>query len=334
LGGDSGVNSLLSAGGFSGKRGLFFLYPAAARGTVWPRALAGGPHALVAEIVDVNKIPQHHINHLRHGFGSSPAFLVNEMDDRNHPAVISVVSTSATKENTMARRPRFNLVGIPQHVIQRGNNRERCFFAENDYLEYLDSLAECAQRSECEIHAYALMTNHVHLLVTPHVGNSVPAMMQGLGRQYVRHINLEYRRTGTLWEGRYKACLVDPEQFLLACSCYIELNPVRTAIVKSPAEYRWSSYRHNACGEPTMVISPHRGFLQLGTTPSERQSAYRELFRQQMDVALLQEIREALSQELVLGTEKFKNHVEKSAIRQARPGKPGRPQQKDTDRLY
>lgn len=226
----------------------------------------------------------------------------------------------------MARKPRFSLIGIPQHVVQRGNNREACFFAKNDYLVYLDSLTECAQKSECEIHAYVLMTNHVHLLVTPHAANSIPAMIQGLGRQYVRYINLEYRRTGTLWEGRYKACLVESQQFVLPCARYIELNPVRVAIVKSPADYRWSSYRHNAYGEPTIVISPHQKYLELGSTSSARQSAYCDLFRQQMDDALLHKIREALGQELVLGTEKFKNDIEKLVAREVRPKKVGRPQ--------
>jgi putative transposase len=235
----------------------------------------------------------------------------------------------------MARKPRFGLIGIPQHVVQRGNNREACFFAEDDYRVYLDSLTESAHGSECEIHAYVLMTNHVHLLVTPRTTKSVPAMMQSLGRRYVRYINLEHRRTGTLWEGRYRACLTEPERYLLVCSRYIELNPVRTAMVKGPTDYRWSSHRHNAYGEPTVLISPHREYLQLGATPSERQSAYRNLFRQQMDPAVLQEIRETLSHELVLGAEKFKIHVEKLAERRVRPAKTGRPpqQHRTTDQV-
>lgn len=235
----------------------------------------------------------------------------------------------------MARKPRFNLVGMPQHVLQRGNNREACFFAEDDYRVYLDSLTESALSAECEIHAYVLMTNHAHLLVTPHATNSVPAMMQALGRRYVRYVNLEYRRTGTLWEGRYHACLTDPERYLLVCSRYIELNPVRTTMVRSPTDYPWSSHRHNAYGEPTVLISPHREYLQLGATPSERQSAYRKLFRQQIDPVVLQEIRVALNQELVLGAENFKNHVEKLAERRVRPGKTGRPplQHRTTDRV-
>ena len=226
----------------------------------------------------------------------------------------------------MARKLRFSLIGIPQHVVQRGHNRQACFLSKNDYLEYLHSLSECAQKSECEIHAYVLMTNHVHLLVTPHAAKSIPAMMQGLGRQYVRYINQEYRRTGTLWEGRYKACLVDSEKFLLACGHYIELNPVRMAIVKNPADYRWSSYRYYAFGEPTIVISPHQKYLELGSTSSARQSAYCDLFRK-TDDTLLHKIRAALNQELVLGTEGFKNDIGKLVAREVRPRKVGRPPQ-------
>ena len=227
----------------------------------------------------------------------------------------------------MARKLRFSLLGIPQHVVQRGHNRDACFFTKNDYLMYLDCLTECAYRSECAIHAYVLMSDHVHLLLTPHAANSIPAMMQGLGRQYVRYINQQYRRTGTLWAGRYKACLVEAEQFLLTCSRYIELNPVRAAIVKTPADYQWSSYRHNTLGEPTIVICPHHKYLELGSTSSARLLAYRDLFQPPMDDILLHKIRAALSQELVLGTEKFKNEIEKLLAREVRPRKVGRPQQ-------
>ena len=229
----------------------------------------------------------------------------------------------------MARKARFNLIGIPQHIVQRGHNRGPCFFAENDYLVYLDSLTECAYRSECEIHAYALMANHAHLLVTPHAAHSIPTLMQGLGRQYVRYINQEYRRSGTLWQGRYKACLVESEEFVLACGRYIELNPVRVAAVKNSADYRWSSYRHNALGAATLVIRPHQQYLELGSTAAARQSAYCDLFRQPLDNTLLYKIRAALNQELILGTEKFKNDIERLLAREVRPRKVGRPQQQN-----
>jgi len=161
----------------------------------------------------------------------------------------------------MARKPRFNLVGQPQHVIQRGNNREACFYAAQDYRFYLCCVGEAARKFACDVHAYVLMTNHVHLLVTPRAEQAIGNLMQSVGRRYVRYINHVYRRTGTLWEGRYKASLIDSERYLLACYRYIELNPVRAAMVASPAQYRWSSYRCNAVGKTDTLITPHVQYL-------------------------------------------------------------------------
>ena len=146
----------------------------------------------------------------------------------------------------MPRKPRFNIVGIPQHVIQRGNNREPCFYSEQDYQRYLKDLSDSAKKHDCRIHAYVLMTNHVHLLVTPMVEHGISNMMQALGRRYVYYINKNYQRSGTLWEGRYKASLIDSERYLLTCMRYIELNPVRAKMVEHPGEYPWSSYQANA----------------------------------------------------------------------------------------
>ena len=146
----------------------------------------------------------------------------------------------------MPRKPRFNIVGIPQHVIQRGNNREPCFYSEQDYQRYLKDLSDSAKKHDCRIHAYVLMTNHVHLLVTPMVEHGISNMMQALGRRYVYYINKNYQRSGTLWEGRYKASLIDNERYLLTCMRYIELNPVRAKMVEHPGEYPWSSYQANA----------------------------------------------------------------------------------------
>lgn len=144
----------------------------------------------------------------------------------------------------MPRPPRPDLPGVPQHVIQRGNDRQACFFQPNDYLTYLTLLYEASQRHGCAIHAYVLMTNHVHLLVTPGEARAVSCMMQTLGRNYVAHVNVRYRRTGTLWEGRYKSCLVDSQNYVLACYRYIELNPVRAGMVGTAAEYQWSSHHY------------------------------------------------------------------------------------------
>lgn len=225
----------------------------------------------------------------------------------------------------MPRKPRFQLPGVPQHIIQRGNNREPCFYAEEDYIRYLDNLKEALDRNQCALHAYVLMTNHVHLLVTPFVKHGISHMMQDLGRKYVSYINHSYKRSGTLWEGRYKASLVQTEAYLLTCMRYIELNPVRANMVNHPAEYRWSSYGCNAQGKFSKIIKPHPIYLALHDIEQSRQSAYRELFRSHMDYTILHEIRDAVNQELVLGRDDFKEKIEKMTQRQTRKGRDGRP---------
>ena len=225
----------------------------------------------------------------------------------------------------MARKPRFSLPDVPQHLIQRGNNRSPCFFSENDYLFYLECLQEAADRHLCAVHAFVLMTNHVHLLVTPGSQFGLSHMMQRLGQRYVQYINRAYRRSGTLWEGRYKACLIESEHYLMTCQRYIELNPVRACMVGTPAEYRWSSYRYHAAGEPMPCLTPHSLYLSLGGGAAERQLAYRTLFGGHLDKALIHDIRDTLNQELVLGSERFKNEIENTLARQVRPGKDGRP---------
>jgi len=225
----------------------------------------------------------------------------------------------------LARKPRFSLPGVPQHVIQRGNNRDPCFFAEDDYHRYLVDLKEALGRNDCRLHAFVLMTNHVHMLLTPMSEHGVSHLMQDLGRKYVRYINHSYRRSGTLWEGRYKSSLIDSEAYLLTCMRYIELNPLRANMVTHPGEYRWSSYAANANGRDNPLLSLHPVYQQLGMEPASRQHAYRELFRQHMDHTIIHDIREALNQELVLGREDFKTRIEQMTQRQTRPGRMGRP---------
>lgn len=225
----------------------------------------------------------------------------------------------------MSRKPRFQLVGVPQHVIQRGNNREPCFHGAEDCQRYLGDLHEAAGRNHCRLHAYVLMTNHVHLLVTPMQEHGMPHLMQDLGRKYVRYINHTYRRTGTLWEGRYKSSLIDSDAYLLTCMRYIELNPVRARMVEHPGEYRWSSYAANAQGQANPLLSAHPLYEELGSEPEARRQAYRELFRHHMDNDLLHAIREALNQELVLGRDDFKDRIAQMTARQTRPGAIGRP---------
>ena len=225
----------------------------------------------------------------------------------------------------MARKPRFNLPGIPQHVIQRGNNRNPCFFNEADYQRYLDDLAEAAKKSFCNIHAYVLMTNHVHLLVTPMSQHGVSEMMQSLGRRYVRYINQTYNRSGTLWEGRFKASLVDSERYLLACMRYIELNPVRAGMVSHPGEYEWTSYHGNGQHGLNALLSSHPVYHQLANVAERRQVIYRELFGDILDDGSIHEIREALNHELVLGRSSFKEKIKLMTSRQVDEGNAGRP---------
>ncbi|MBI1424616.1 MAG: transposase [Gammaproteobacteria bacterium] len=234
----------------------------------------------------------------------------------------------------MARKPRFTLPGVPQHIIQRGHNREPCFYALDDYWRYRSDLHEAANANQVAIHAYVLMTNHVHLLATPAQEYSITHMMQDLGRKYVRYINHTYRRSGSLWEGRFKASLVDSEAYLLTCMRYIEMNPVRANMVCHPSEYGWSSYAANAQGQSDKLISPHPLYLQLGTDQEQRLYAYRELFNQHLDKTEVHAIRSALNQELVLGREDFKDKIEVMLKRQVRPGLPGRPRVEDLSAIY
>jgi putative transposase len=228
----------------------------------------------------------------------------------------------------MPRKPRFNLPGIPQHVIQRGNNREQCFMTEADYQRYLDDLSQSATRFSCQLHAYVLMTNHVHLLVSTTQTYGISQMMQALGRRYVYYVNRRYKRSGTLWEGRFKASLIDSENYLLTCMRYIEMNAVRANMVNHPAKYRWSSYTANAQGQWDAMVTPHPAYLALGSSAGKRQKAYRGLFRQHIEDPLLQKIRQALNHELVLGCSHFKDRIEGLTNRQARLGQPGRPRSK------
>jgi putative transposase len=225
----------------------------------------------------------------------------------------------------MPRKPRFNVPGYPQHAIQRGNNREPCFFGPADCHYYLDCLNRACRRFPCDVHAYVLMTNHVHLLVTPLSDFALSQVMQSVGRRYVRYINHEYGRSGTLWEGRYKASLVDRDEYLLACQRYIEMNPVRAGMVAHPGDYPWSSYRHHAHGAADDVLTVHPLHLGLGPDAPSRQQAYRELFRGEIADHQLHEIRHALNHELALGGERFKQRIEETTKRRTRLGKAGRP---------
>ena len=185
----------------------------------------------------------------------------------------------------MARLPRSVIPGLPTHVIQRGNNRQAAFFSSGDYREYLKSLCTAAAQNACAVHAYVLMTNHVHLLITPATPVSLSRLMQSVGRRYVRYANATYDRTGTLWEGRFRSAVVDSDRYLLTCMRYIEMNPVRAGIVNKPHDYPWSSFAYNALGAPDVTISPHPLYEALAQDFMDRRVAYSSLFHEhQRDV--------------------------------------------------
>jgi len=234
----------------------------------------------------------------------------------------------------MPRKTRFNLIGIPQHIIQRGNNREPCFYHQTDYLQYLHDLQLAAEKFDCRIHAYVLMTNHVHILATPMDEYSVSEMMQSLGSRYVRYINKKYNRTGTLWEGRFKSSLVDSDAYLLTCMRYIEMNPVRAKMVEHPGEYLWSSYGVNAQGEISNFIEKHPLYIQLAVEIEQQFKAYRNLFNEHLDETIISEIRDALNHELVIGRLYFKDKIDEITTRQTRLGIPGRPKVEESRGVY
>lgn len=223
----------------------------------------------------------------------------------------------------MARLPRFTIPGQPQHIILRGNNRTETFCAEADYQFYLEKLQLACEKHDCAVHAYVLMTNHVHLLITPHTEQSLSKTMQMLGRYYVQYYNYCYQRTGTLWEGRYKATLIESEAYLLTCMRYIELNPVRAGMVSHPSEYPWSSYHRNALGKADELIVPHLEYRRLGKTDDERQSAYRQLFKHHISESTVTEIREATNKAWVLGNERFKRRIQQQLERRVEPSARG-----------
>jgi putative transposase len=212
----------------------------------------------------------------------------------------------------MPRKPRFFLPGVPVHVVQRGNNRQAVFFDDNDYRVYLDWLGTAAGEHGCAIHAYVLMTNHIHLLMTPNGREAISATLQAVGRRFVPYINHSYGRTGTLWEGRFKASAVQAEDYLLACYRYIELNPVRAGMVERPEDYPWSSYRANACGAPDPLITPHPLYLACGTDAPGRQAAYRQLFASHLAPDLLRNLRACLQTGTPLGNDRFRAQIEQA----------------------
>jgi putative transposase len=225
----------------------------------------------------------------------------------------------------MPRRARLRAADLPLHLIQRGNNRSACFAADNDYLVYLSHLEELADRFDCAVHAYVLMTNHVHLLLTPAAAEGSSLVMKHLGQRYVQYFNRKYGRSGSLWEGRFRSSIVQDRDYLLRCYRYIEMNPVRAGMVQHPSEYRWSSYCSNAQGVASTLVKPHCEYVALSERNYERRAAYRSLFETELEAAIVDQIRAAANGGFALGDESFKSTIAAALGRRVQPGASGRP---------
>ncbi len=224
----------------------------------------------------------------------------------------------------MPRKPRFFLPDVPTHVVQRGNNRDPIFFEESDYHSYLEWLEAGVTKYHCKVYAYVLMTNHMHLLVSSSDKGGISCLMQYVGRYYVPYINHTYGRSGTLWEGRFKCSLIQEDMYFLSCMRYIELNPLRTAMVENIRDYRWSSYLCNAYGKKNRLISSHSLYLALGKDEKERRKAYRDLFKQHKE-DVTNKIRAAWQTGTPLGNDRFKEKIEKTLKQKVGYASRGRP---------
>jgi putative transposase len=231
----------------------------------------------------------------------------------------------------MPRQSRPVIPEVPLHITQRGNNRLRCFFEEADYQVYLKLLYSASLRAECRVHAYVLMSNHVHLVVSPSHKQGPAMLMKSLGERYVQYVNRRYARTGTLWECRYHSCLVQCETYLMVCQRYVELNPVRACLVSEPASYPWSSYRHNAEGRKNKLVTPHELYSRLGNDPASRQSAYRALFEEVLGSEALRQVRKATYGNTALGTPQFTEHSSQLIGRPMAQREGGRPRKQRGD---
>ena len=217
------------------------------------------------------------------------------------------------------------------HVILRGIDRGAIFFAEDDYRSFLATLREVSAAKSVGVHAYVLMTNHIHLLMTADRNKGVSALMKRLGQRYVQRVNRVYHRTGGLFEGRFRSSLIEADPYLLACQRYIELNPVRAGMAQSPGEYPWSSHHANAFGVPDPVVSPHALYRALATSDDGRQAAYRHLFERELDAALLARLRDCTNGGFVLGSTKFERQIAAMLGRRTWKGAPGRPSKAEVE---
>lgn len=224
----------------------------------------------------------------------------------------------------MARQRRLVIPDVALHIVQRGVDRGDCFREETDRVVYLSLLRELVAETACAVHAYCLMTNHVHVLLTPSTDHGPSILMRKVGQRYVPYFNRRYGRTGTLWEGRFKSCLVESARYVLACHRYIECNPVRAGMVRAPASYRWSSHGGNAGIAQDPLLTPHVEYLALAESPS-RHAAYVALFQDPDDAAMVKAIREATNGGYPLVGDVLKQQLAKKPLRTLERRKPGPP---------
>ena len=225
----------------------------------------------------------------------------------------------------MPRKPRVLVDGMALHIVQRGVDRAATFFDTDDYLLYLELLRQAAELHGLQVHAYCLMTNHIHLLLTPIEASELSPAMKRLTQIYVQRINRLYNRSGPLWSGRYKATLVGSDRYLLSCYRYIELNPVRANMVSHPAEYQWSSFKFNSGRCRSTLIEPHPAYIALGSDSKQRHFAYKALVAEALTNVELNQIRDATRQGVPLGDSQFVAKIEEMSGRRLELKRPGRP---------
>ncbi len=225
----------------------------------------------------------------------------------------------------MPRRARLKAAGVPFHITKRGYNHTSCFFTDDDYQFYLDTLEETSKNESVAVHAYSLLPDHVNILLTPKDSEGASRMMKKLSQRYVQHINRTYSRKGTLWDGRFRSCLIDAENYLLICQRYIELDPVRSGIVDNAEDHLWSSYLHNALGETNTIITPHHYYLALANNHNERLHEYRSLFQNELDPEYILELKKHANGGYCIGNKKFKEEIKNALGCKVSRGTPGRP---------
>jgi len=225
----------------------------------------------------------------------------------------------------MARLPRLVVPSQPHHVIQRGAGQQPVFIDTQDHRLFLEHLQTAAKKFNVALHAYVLMSNHIHLLATPVESTGLAKMMQWIGRYYVPYFNQKYGRCGTLWQGRYKTAVIDSERYFLICSRYIEMNAVRAGIVAAPENYLWSSYHHHVGERQDALITEHPLYWALGNTPFAREAAYRQLIQQALPNDAVTMLTNSTLKGWAVGSKEFKAALERKTLQRVQPAKRGRP---------